>query len=460
MRGFGRVAFAGAVAGLLFTGPQAGAGGGVIMCFSYEHVPFRGAPSSISFGAFLRDFDPGTDLSVTIAFGDFEGSAPRTVDPDRILFGKVPIAEFGEYRVRVTTIEPPDEVVYGGSIVVEPGPFEGEPCSRGRLRDLAAAAGEPEPAPDLAPDEEPPVAAPPGADPSGEFPWVWVIVGGGAGAAGGALLLATSRKPAVAGAEATAVSEAVVGLARPSTPRQSSRSGAVLTVHLSIEPPATLEDPVEPGTELRARITVINEGDREARNPAVAILRFEWKEEGDESASRRLGPSLAPGASVTEEIAGKARAGRPSTPGLSRLEFAAEASAENSAPARSERVTVHVAHPVLVVTLSADPPSGPVREGAEIRYQVRIQNVGRATAEDVKGRLTAEGSSPDGKSKDSWERSFESDDLDPGMAHEEEFVIVPSALGDVATLRATASVEADGVVPAESDPVELTINRL
>lgn len=491
MRGLLRAAFGGAVAGLLLTGPQAGAGGGVIMCFSYEHVPFQGAPSSFSFGAFLPGFEPGTELDVTIAFGDFEGSAPRTVDEDRILFGKVPIAEFGEYRVRVTTIEPPDEVVYGGSIVVEPGPFEGEPCSRGRLRELAAAVQEPEPEPDLAPGEEPPVGSPP-VESSGEFPWVWVIAGGGAGGAAGAALLISSRKKVAAEGvteaaegrvledvgegevppetssrlETTAVPR--IPTAVPRTPTAVPRTSAagpsvwgepVLQVTLVADPPGSVEDPADRGDELTLRATVANIGTEEARDLRLTFLRLDHREGGEEINARSLATSLPPGQSVEAEVKGKTATGEPVVPGVTRMTFAATAEAANADPARIEDVSVHVGHPVLLVSLGTD-AAGSVPEGTEVRYQVRVQNVGRAEAKDVKGRLTAQSSSPDRKGRDSWERSFEADDLGSGRTHEEEFVIVPSALGDVATLRATASVEADGVVPAESDPVELTINRL
>jgi len=82
-----------------------------------------------------------------------------------------------------------------------------------------------------------------------------------------------------------------------------------------------------------------------------------------------------------------------------------------------------------------------------------VGNVGRGTAKDLEGTLEV---SCEGRgSRDTWERTFEVEELKPGKAHEEGFRISPSAIGESRAARLTGRARVEsGEEKAESDEVK------
>lgn len=441
-------------------GPVA-AQGTILSCAGWLHQVFKGFPSSVLFGVYASDLEPGTRLVGTLEGGGRSEQLTRQLGSGRIVVFRIGISQFGPYVWEVLTTE--EVSLATGTVDVGPGE---ETCNEEVLQQQAEEqaptspeAEEPEPA---APGEEEPAAEeqeepaqaveelPLGED--GGFPWEAVIAGGAALGFAGFLVARSAGRPG-AGAPAGAAA----GAAR----RAAVRDGTRLSVALSVSPPGPKEEPVDSGTQLSVRVRVTNQGSSPAVRPEVHIVRTDHDEDRT-VAERALRSDLLIGDSVTEEFTLETDGGRLVSPGLARVSLVAAASAANAGVARSEEASVHVGRPVLVVGLEADGDGSTVPEGTDVVYRVRVGNVGRGTARNIMVFLKAMCSSPKGDSKDYWERSVYVDELDPNDAEEEEFVITPRVPGRAggATLVARASLQAQDVPPSQSATIRMGISPI
>lgn len=457
--------------GLWMPAGPAAAQGTVLSCAGWLHLVFKSFPSSVLFGVYAPDLEPGMRVVGTLEGTGRSEQATRSLGSGHTVVFRIGISEFGPYAWEVLT---DDMTLAAGTVEVGPGEQE---CNQQVLQQMAEEQGltspeaEEEPAA-AAPEEEQPEEEAPAEEtaplPLGEdggFPWEAVIAGGGALGVVGFLLVRGAGRPGEAGAGATAgaaaAGTAVGAVARAGRGRAggaAARDGARLDVALSVSPPGTMEQPVDAGTKLTARVRVTNPSTNPAVRPEVHVVRTDHDEDRT-VADRVLGSNLLAGDSVTEEFPLETDGGRLLAPGLARLSLVAAASAANAGIARSEETSVYVGRPILVVGLEADADGATVPEGTEVVYRVLVGNQGRGTASNVTVFLKAMCSSPKGDSKDYWERSFFIDELEPGDTEDEEFAITPRVPGRAggATLVARASLQAEGAPPAQSGTVRMAI---
>lgn len=399
-----------------------------VTCSGYVHEPLDGFPTHVDWGASLPDLQPSARIDATFSGNGFVQNHRQRLGADRAVLFSNGVSIFATYG---WTISAGDEEIASGA--VEVGPEEEPGCTIASLRAEARRALRERASPSASPSPSPARPAEQGPQ-GGGFPWSWLIGIGGALAVAGGFLLRRGT-----------------GSTEP-TLAPAARTAEGFGVDLRAEPPGRLEKPVEEGERVELTATVRNDGTQPVPGLRLRILR-----DGDDDRpllDRSWKRPLAPGATVSASEKLDTPRGRTLGPGLTTTSLTAIAEGDGRR-ATSEEVTLHVGHPVLVISL-ASAPTGRVAEGTEVVFTVDVGNVGRGTAKDLEGTLEVgcEGR----RSRDSWERTFEVEELKAGKAHEEEFRISPSALGESRGARLTARARvASGEERAESDEVTGTV---